>query len=156
MALELSSEPPVQLLRCATKPLLQCHTLARTSHIPLTSQANENTSQTEDVTHHHGSRQLWGDGLQDREWHEVGEAKMLHIPHVEQGQAHTDCADDAGVVGGTLANLHEVISRDGGKRAEAQKRRQRGDRKSMQPCPLLSNTGADCVPDVALLQGTQT
>lgn len=40
---------------------------------------------------------------------------MFYIPYTEQGQAHTDCADDAGVVGGTLANLHKVISRNKGK-----------------------------------------
>lgn len=70
---------------------------------------------------------------------------MLHIPHVEQCQAHTDCADDAGVVGGPLANLHEVISRDKGKGAEAQKRRQRGNRENVAPTerPRRGSTAGD-------------
>lgn len=50
---------------------------------------------------------------------------MLHIPRMEQCQAHTDCADDAGIVDGTFANLHKVIPRDRGERAEVQKRSQR-------------------------------
>lgn len=79
--------------------------------LSLTFQADQDSGQTEDVPHHQSSRQLRGDGLLDGQRDEVGEAHVLQVPHTEQREAHAGGADDTGVIGGALPDLHKLVSR---------------------------------------------